>query len=150
MSTEIQTSCTLRRPFDIVFNALSTMGITQFNLYKMYALINIVITRVENVSPDMILVAFERKFEEEFDEMPPGICRHHMLQIIQYWGWEDCHKNTKMVINGVIWGPHGSEFCMHLSFISTNIFEPQRYLILIKIIVFEGFWGVIKVEKYYI
>ena len=49
----------------------STMGITQFNLYKMYAFINMVITRVENGSPDMIPVAFERKFDELKDELPP-------------------------------------------------------------------------------
>ena len=62
------------------------MGITQFNLYKMYAFINMVITRVENGSPDMIPVAFERKFDEKFDEIPSGIYRPHMLQNIQDWG----------------------------------------------------------------
>ena len=44
--------------------------------------INMVITGVENGSPDMILVAFEGKF----DEIPSGICRPHMLEIFQYWG----------------------------------------------------------------
>ena len=39
----------------------------------------------ENCSPDMIPVAFERKFNEKFDEIPPGICRPHMSQNIQYW-----------------------------------------------------------------
>ena len=62
------------------------MGITQINLYKMYAFINMVITGVENWCPDMIPVAFERKFDEKKDEIPPGICRPHMLQIIQYRG----------------------------------------------------------------
>ena len=43
-----------------------------------------VITRVENWSPDMIPVAFDRKFDETKDEIPPGIYRPHMLQINQY------------------------------------------------------------------
>ena len=85
-----------------------------------------VITRVKNRSPDMILTAFEGKFEEKKDEIPPGICRHHILQIIQYWGVDGRHKNTKMVITRVVWGPHGSEFGMYLSTISTNIFFKPR------------------------
>ena len=39
-----------------------------------------------NGSPDMIPTAFEGKFDEKKDEIPPGICRPHILQIIQYWG----------------------------------------------------------------
>ena len=53
---------------------------------KMYTFINMVITGVENGSPDMIPLAFERKFDEKKDEIPLGICRPHMLQIFQYWG----------------------------------------------------------------
>ena len=49
----------------------------------MVTFINMVITRLKNGSPDMILVAFEGKFNEENDEMPPGICRPHILQVIQ-------------------------------------------------------------------
>ena len=30
------------------------------------------------------------KFDEKFDEISPGICRPHMLEIFEYWGWEDC------------------------------------------------------------
>ena len=45
-----------------------------------------VITRVENWFPDMIPVAFERKFDEKFDEIPPGIYRPHIFEIFQYWG----------------------------------------------------------------
>ena len=48
-----------------------------------------VITRVENESPDTIPVAFEGKFDEKKDEIPPGIYRLHMVEIYQYWGWED-------------------------------------------------------------
>ena len=47
-----------------------------------------VITRVENGSPDMIPVAFERKFDEKSDEIPPGIYRPHIVEIFQYWGWQ--------------------------------------------------------------
>ena len=37
----------------------------------MFTFIKMVITRVENWSPDMIPVAFERKFDELKDELPP-------------------------------------------------------------------------------
>ena len=43
-----------------------------------------VITEVKNGSPDMILTAFDGKFGEKKDEIPPGICRPHMHQNIQY------------------------------------------------------------------
>ena len=55
------------------------MGITQFKSYKMYVFINMVITRVKNRSPDMILVAFDRKFDESLNEIPAGIYRPHIL-----------------------------------------------------------------------
>ena len=44
-----------------------------------------VITGVKNGSPDMIPVAFDRKFDEKKDEIPPGIYRPHMFEIYQYW-----------------------------------------------------------------
>ena len=37
----------------------------------MITFIKMVITGVENGSSDMIPVAFERKFDENFDEIPP-------------------------------------------------------------------------------
>ena len=39
----------------------------------MYTFINMVINGVENGSPDMIMVAFDKKFDEKKDEIPPGI-----------------------------------------------------------------------------
>ena len=48
---------------------------TQFNLYKMYVFMNMVITRVKNRSPDMILMAFDGKFHEKKNELPPEACR---------------------------------------------------------------------------
>ena len=54
------------------------------DLSKMVTFIDMVITGVENRSPDMIL---DRKFDEKKDEIPPEICRLHILQIIQYWEW---------------------------------------------------------------
>ena len=51
------------------------MGITQFKSYKMYAFINMVITKVKSRSPDMILTAFDGKIHEKKDEIPPGACR---------------------------------------------------------------------------
>ena len=44
-----------------------------------------------------------------------------------------------MVINGVVWGPPWPEFCMHLSFISTNIFLSP------KVFVFNQTMGFLKV-----
>ena len=51
------------------------MGITQFKSYKIYVFISMVITRVKNKSPDMILTAFEGKFDQKKDEIPPEIHR---------------------------------------------------------------------------
>ena len=51
----------------------------------MVTFINMVIIGVKNGSPDMILTAFEGKFDEKKDEIPLGICRPHLLQNIQYW-----------------------------------------------------------------
>ena len=42
-----------------------------------------VITPVKNGSPDMILMAFDGKIDEKKDEIPPGICRPHMLHFNQ-------------------------------------------------------------------
>ena len=47
---------------------------------KMYVFINMVMTRVKNGSPDMIPTPFDGKVDEKKDEIPPGICRPHMLQ----------------------------------------------------------------------
>ena len=46
-------------------------------------------------SPDMNLTPFEGKFDEKKDEIPPGICRPHMLQFFQYWGVGGWHKTQK-------------------------------------------------------
>ena len=45
-----------------------------------------VITGVENGSPDMIPVAFEGKFDENLNEIPPGIYRPHIVELFQDWG----------------------------------------------------------------
>ena len=55
----------------------------------MVTFMKMVITRVENGSPDMIPVAFEGKFDEKKDEIPPGFYRSHIVDFFQYWGWED-------------------------------------------------------------
>ena len=54
-----------------------------------------VITLVKNGSPDMIPTPFDGNFDEKKDEIPPGICRPHVLQIFQYWGFgvDIKHKN---------------------------------------------------------
>ena len=45
------------------------------NISKMVIFLNMVITRVKNGSPDMILTAFDGKVHEKKDEIPPGACR---------------------------------------------------------------------------
>ena len=52
----------------------------------MITFIKMVITGVENWSPDMIPMAFEGKFDEGFNEIPPGISRPDIVGIFQYWG----------------------------------------------------------------
>ena len=52
----------------------------------MITFIKMAITGIENWSPDMIPVAFERKFDEKKDEIPPGIYRTHIFEIYEYWG----------------------------------------------------------------
>ena len=59
------------------------------DLSQMVTFVKMVIIGVENGFPDMIPVAFERKLNEKFDEIPPGIYRAHIVEIFQYWGWED-------------------------------------------------------------
>ena len=51
--------------------------------------VNPPIPNIENWSPDMIPVAFDGKFDELLNEIPPGIYRLHIVEIFQYWGWED-------------------------------------------------------------
>ena len=92
----------------------------------MVTFIKVVIARVKNGSPDKILTAFEGKFGEKKDEIPPGICRPHILEIVQYWEWEDIHKSQKMVINGVPGDRPWPEFGMHLITISTKVFLSPK------------------------
>ena len=44
------------------------------DLSKIVTFINMVITGIENWPPDMIPVAFDRKFDEKKDEIPPRAC----------------------------------------------------------------------------
>ena len=53
----------------------------------MVTFIKMVITRVKNRSPDIIMMPFDRKFDEKKDEIPLGICRPDMLYVFQYWGF---------------------------------------------------------------
>ena len=55
------------------------------DISKIVTFMNMVIIGHENGSPDMILVAFDGKFDEKKDEIPAGICRPHMFHFFQYW-----------------------------------------------------------------
>ena len=54
----------------------------------MVTFINMVITRVKNGSPDMILTAFDGKFDEKKKRYLPGSIDPQILQIIRYWEFE--------------------------------------------------------------
>ena len=41
---------------------------------------------VENWFPDMIPMALEGKFDENFNEIPPRIYRPHIVEIVYHWG----------------------------------------------------------------
>ena len=45
------------------------------HISKIVTFINMVITGVKNESPDMILTAFDGKFDKKKDELPPGAHR---------------------------------------------------------------------------
>ena len=68
-STKIQALCTLKISFDI-----STVVVTQFNLYKDICSYKYSHTSGPKGSPDMIMSAFGVKFYEKKDEMPPKAC----------------------------------------------------------------------------
>ena len=61
-------------------------GVVYVYISKIVTFINMVINGVENGSLDMILMAFEGKCGEKKDEIPPGIYKPRILQIIQCWG----------------------------------------------------------------
>ena len=85
------------------------------------AFINMVITRVKNWSPDMIVTAFDPKLHEEKMRYLPGFV--DLICIKNYnTGNLRVDIKHKMVINGVPGGPHGSEFGMYLITIYPNIF----------------------------
>ena len=61
------------------------VGVRESDLSKMVTIMKMVVIGVENWSPDMIPVAFERKFDEKKDEIPPDIYRPHIVEFFQYW-----------------------------------------------------------------
>ena len=79
-------------------------GWCESELSKMFTFMKIVITGVENWSPDMIPVAFDRKFDENLNEIPPGIYRPHIVDFFEDGNGridinlKNCHK----------WGHMGS------------------------------------------
>ena len=80
-----------------------------------------VITRVKNETPDMSPTAFDGKFDEKKDEIPPGICRPHTLQNIQIGHLRVDIKQE----NGHKCDHRGSPWvrtCMYLSTILSKVF----------------------------
>ena len=71
-----QALCTLRIPFDIIVNTFFlTMGLTQSVLGKNTVFFKYAHNSSPRGSPDMILTAFDVKFHEQKNEIPPGACR---------------------------------------------------------------------------
>ena len=69
--------------------SVGEVRVRESDLFEMVTFMKMVITGVENGSPDMIPVAFDRKFDENLNEIPPGIYRLHIIDFVQYWGWGD-------------------------------------------------------------
>ena len=78
---------------------------------QMITFIKMAIIGIENWSPDMIPVAFERKFDEKFDEIPPGIYRPHIVEIFTKLGMAGLTQKHK---NGHKWGRMGSPMARSL------------------------------------
>ena len=74
------------------------------DLSKMVTFINIVIIGVKNWSPDMILVAFDGKFDKKTDEIPPRFVDLIYLKLFDI-GNGRTDINPK---NGHKWGHMGS------------------------------------------
>ena len=93
----------------------------------MVTFIKIVITRVKNGSPDMILTPFDGKFYEKKDEIPPGAHRPpyaSKFSILGVWGLT---KKTKIVITRVPGGPPWLEFGMYLPTIPPKVFSCPNF-----------------------
>ena len=73
--THIQAFCTLRTPFDIVFNALFNHGSHPKRPFQTYMFLQICSYLGSKVSPDMILSAFDIKFHETKNEILSLACR---------------------------------------------------------------------------
>ena len=70
--TKNQTCCILRTPFDIVVNALFNHGFTtEFNLSKIISFYKYAHNSGPRGGPDMLLSAFDVKFHETKNELPP-------------------------------------------------------------------------------
>ena len=61
----------------------------------MVTFIKMVITRVKNKSPDMILTAFDGKFDEKKDEIPPWAIDLHIPSYTQYYKSEGHYKSQE-------------------------------------------------------
>ena len=95
-------------------------------LYTKCVFISMVITRAQNGSPDMILTAFDRKFHEKKDEIPPRACNPSYIfiyPILEMWSWT---WNPKMIINRRPGHPTWPEFGMHLPTISPKVFPCPK------------------------
>ena len=90
------------------------------DLSKMITFINMVITGVENGSPSMILVAFQRNLMRKKMRYPPGFVDLIYLKFFNT-GNGRIDRNPK---NGYKWGPrgfHGSKFSMYLTTILSKV-----------------------------
>ena len=80
-----------------------------------------VITRIENGSPDMILTAFEGKFHDKKMGYLPGSIDSIYFNFFNNGNWR-LDINPKMIINQVPGGPPWPDFGMHLPTILSKAF----------------------------
>ena len=65
-------------------------------MYKMYVFINMVIARVKNGSPDMMLTPFDGKLHEKKMRYLPGLVDLQIPSYTQYQESEGQHKSQKL------------------------------------------------------
>ena len=81
---------------------------------------------VKHRCSDMILAAFDRKFDENKDEIPPRACRPPYTVIYPILGFRGSTWIPKTVINQVPGGPPWPEFGMHLPTIPPKVFVKPK------------------------
>ena len=97
--TKIQAFCILRTPFDIVVNALFNHGCHPIQSSPKICFYKYAHNSIPRGAPDMSLSAFDVKFHDKNEGMPPGACRPPKSEKhknnVQNMGLKQWTKNKK-------------------------------------------------------